>query len=95
MAADSRSTNGTLQDGAVGDQFTMSPAEVAAGARNGEDLIRRVSLSRVDPKAAYPQLDLSGRVISACFAIPYSVSFNAGNVSGWVSIAPSQERWCD
>lgn len=36
-------------------------------------------LADTDPRAAYPALGLSGRVLSATFAIPYTVGFSAGN----------------
>jgi trehalose 6-phosphate synthase/phosphatase len=60
-----------------------SPTEAAAGARSGQDLLRRLSLipdpsfkkelADLDPRAAHPGLNLSGRVISATFALPYSI----------------------
>ncbi|KAF2001427.1 glycosyltransferase family 20 protein [Amniculicola lignicola CBS 123094] len=66
-----------------------SPTEAAAGARTGEELLRRLSLipepkkshdlADVDPRAAHPGLNLSGRVLSATFAVPYSISYSQGN----------------
>ncbi|KAF1848554.1 glycosyltransferase family 20 protein [Cucurbitaria berberidis CBS 394.84] len=66
-----------------------STAEAAAGARTGEELLRRPSvdtdaatkkdLADVDPRAAHPGLNLSGRIISATFAIPYSIGHSPGN----------------
>jgi trehalose 6-phosphate synthase/phosphatase len=60
-----------------------SPTEAAAGASSGQDLLRRLSLipdpsfkkelADLDPRAAHPGLNLSGRVISATFALPYNV----------------------
>ncbi|KAF1356607.1 alpha,alpha-trehalose-phosphate synthase-like protein subunit Tps2 [Delphinella strobiligena] len=62
-----------------------SPSEAAAGARNGEDLLRRLSLNgqrskqpdlaEVDPRAAHPSLNLSGQVISATFCVPYNIAY--------------------
>lgn len=65
-----------------------SPSEAAAGARTGEDLLRRLSLggphpqqpdlADVDPRAAHPSLNLSGNVISATFCVPYSIAHAPG-----------------
>jgi trehalose 6-phosphate synthase/phosphatase len=65
-----------------------SPTEAAAGAQTGEELLRRLSLVKepsfkedladVDPRAAHPNLNLSGRVISATFAIPYNIGYTEG-----------------
>ncbi|KAF2195314.1 glycosyltransferase family 20 protein [Zopfia rhizophila CBS 207.26] len=65
-----------------------SPTEAAAGARSGEELLRRLSLvpdpsvkqdlADVDPRAAHPGLNLSGRVISATFCVPYNIGFSPG-----------------
>ncbi|KAF2115452.1 glycosyltransferase family 20-domain-containing protein [Lophiotrema nucula] len=67
-----------------------SPTEVAKGAKSGEELLRRLSiipdpskqkhdLADVDPRAAHPGLNLSGRVISANFTVPYSIGYSPGN----------------
>lgn len=66
-----------------------SPTEAAAGARSGEELLRRLSLvsdpsakhdlADIDPRAAHPGLNLSGRVISATFAVPYNIGYSPGN----------------
>ncbi|KAF2687925.1 glycosyltransferase family 20 protein [Lentithecium fluviatile CBS 122367] len=66
-----------------------SPTEAAAGARSGEELLRKLSvikdptfkqdLADVDPRAAHPALNLSGRVISATFAVPYNLGYSPGN----------------
>ncbi|ORY13239.1 alpha,alpha-trehalose-phosphate synthase-like protein subunit Tps2 [Clohesyomyces aquaticus] len=71
------------------DDRAGSPTEVAAGARTSEELLRRLSkipdplakhdLADVDPRAAHPGLNLSGRVISATFAVPYNIGYNPGN----------------
>jgi trehalose 6-phosphate synthase/phosphatase len=39
----------------------------------------KVDLADVDPRAAHPNLNLSGRVISATFAIPYAIGYSQGN----------------
>jgi trehalose 6-phosphate synthase/phosphatase len=36
-------------------------------------------LADVDPRAAYPELNLSGRLISATFAVPYNIGYSKGN----------------
>lgn len=63
---------------------STSPSEAAAGARTGEELLRRLSLTGqrpqqpdladVDPRAAHPSLNLSGQVISATFCVPYDIA---------------------
>lgn len=70
------------------DGQVSSPTEVAAGARTGEELLRRLSLTPnpvqkpdladVDPRAAHPGLSLSGRIISATFCLPYNIEFAPG-----------------
>ncbi len=64
-----------------------SPTAVAAGARTGEELLRRLSTSDsatknepadADPRAAHPALNLSGRIISATFTVPYSIGHSSG-----------------
>jgi trehalose 6-phosphate synthase/phosphatase len=60
-------------------------ATAAKGAETPAELLRRMSLighSRsesfdFDPREHYPSLDLSGKVISATFCIPYQVGFGA------------------
>lgn len=69
-----------------------SPSEAAKGARSGEELLRRLSLTGerqqhpdladVDPRAAHPNLNLSGTIISAAFAVPYSIGY-AGEGNEW------------
>ncbi|EUC49564.1 glycosyltransferase family 20 protein [Bipolaris oryzae ATCC 44560] len=64
-------------------------AEKAAGAQTGEQVKSKLSdipgsapkhnLVDVDPRAAHPGLNLSGRVISATFAIPYTIGYSPGN----------------
>lgn len=64
-------------------------AETAAGARSGEDVQNKLEpvpdaetkhdLADVDPRAAHPGLNLSGRIISATFAVPYNIGYSKGN----------------
>jgi trehalose 6-phosphate synthase/phosphatase len=64
-----------------------SPTEAANGA-SGEELLRRLSvtgqrqqkpeLADVDPRAAHPDLHLSGHVISATFCVPYKINYAPG-----------------
>lgn len=66
-----------------------SPTEAVAGAQTGEELLRRLSLLPdpnvkhdlvdVDPRSAHPGLNLSGKIISATFVVPYTVSHSPGN----------------
>lgn len=59
-----------------------SAQEAANGAKNGEDILRRLSLTgskpdfdSIDPRTAHPGLGLSGNIISATFAVPYKVGY--------------------
>ena len=84
-----------------GDGRPHSPTEVAAGARTGEELLRRLSLSEApstkrdladfDPRAAHPDLNLSGTIISATFRVPYNIGYApgadwVGNGTVWVEL---------
>lgn len=67
-----------------------SPTKVAAGARTGAELLRRLSLvngrrpevADLDPRAVHPGLNLTGGLISATFCIPHAVEFRGG--ADWV-----------
>jgi trehalose 6-phosphate synthase/phosphatase len=66
-----------------------SPVQAARKASSGMELLRRLSLTsespalpKIDPREEYPGLNLSGRLISATFCIPYKLSFQSG--SDWV-----------
>jgi hypothetical protein len=61
-----------------------SPTHVAAGARDGQELLRRLSLPRppvpaasttqsLDPRDMHPSLGLTGNIISATFVVPYYI----------------------
>jgi trehalose 6-phosphate synthase/phosphatase len=64
-----------------------SPTQIAAGARSGEELLRRLSLTHtspmkdskdLDPRASHPNLNLSGRIISATFIVPFKLKLVPG-----------------
>jgi trehalose 6-phosphate synthase/phosphatase len=65
-----------------------SPTEAAAGATSREEVEQKMSvipdpaskqdLADFDPRAAHPELNLSGRVISATFAVPYNIGYTPG-----------------
>ncbi|KAB2580055.1 Trehalose-phosphatase [Lasiodiplodia theobromae] len=72
------------------DDRASSPTDVAADAKSPEEILRRLSrptldsaekadLADVDPKAAHPNLNLSGHVISATTCVPYSIAYSPGN----------------
>jgi trehalose 6-phosphate synthase/phosphatase len=58
-------------------------AEAAEGSRSGAELLSHLSFVDVpyqdspvcDPRAAHPGLQLTGRIISAAFCIPYKLGF--------------------
>lgn len=60
----------------------------SASGQTGEELLRRLSivadpsfkeeLADIDPRAAHPDLNLSGRIISATFAVPYNLAYAPG-----------------
>lgn len=69
---------------ADGRRTSLSAA--AAGVPDGEDLLRRLSLTGqqstqdvadLDPQAAHPSLNLSGNVISAAFCVPYKIGYTS------------------
>ncbi len=78
--------------------MAQSPSEAASGAKTYHEVLRRMSLSKpginrreslslseIDPRAAYPGVSLSGGIISATFCIPHSLKFRKG--ADWVSIS--------
>ncbi|KAI9735908.1 MAG: threalose-6-phosphate phosphatase [Cirrosporium novae-zelandiae] len=63
-----------------------SPTKVAAGAKSGAELLRRLSLVETprpetpidtDPRELHPNLHLSGNVISATFCLPHTVGLKS------------------
>jgi hypothetical protein len=77
------------------DEISDSPVRATTGSRSSADLLRRLSLvdgdrpntPEIDPRAAYPNLSLSGRIISATFCIPHSLEFRSGH--DWVGTIKS------
>lgn len=79
-----------------------SPSDAASGVTSGPELLRRLSLAGgahltpatplTDPRADHPGLQLTGRLISAAFCIPYKVSQQAG--SDWVGKHPFFYYYC-
>ena len=74
---------------------SWSPTRAGSNASSGIELLRRLSLVNsqpidlnYDPRAAYPSLNLTGRVISATFCIPYGISHAADGNDPWVSCSP-------
>ncbi|KAM0719150.1 hypothetical protein Q7P37_005055 [Cladosporium fusiforme] len=67
---------------------SSSPSEAAAGARNPEDLLRRLSMNDsrpkapsiedIDPAKQHPGLGLTGNIISATFCVPYKAGYHPG-----------------
>lgn len=63
--------------------------EAAAGAQSEDEVVEKLKeipdpatkhdLADVDPRAAHPGLNLSGRIISATFAVPYDIGYSQGN----------------
>lgn len=83
------STAPTVMDGA-GANGPRSPTLAAAGARTRDELLRRLSVvpkpnltTDGDPKSEHPSLNLSGRIISAAFCIPYSTIHATGRAIPW------------
>lgn len=80
--------NAARGNGASSRRRPSSPREAASGARNGEELLRRLSLTggprpgpeleSIDPHSAHPGLSLSGNVISAAFCVPYKIGYTTG-----------------
>ena len=70
-----------------------TPAQAAQDISSGSDLLRSLSLAgepavlEADPREQYPGLQLTGRIISAAFCIPYKVNYRPGG--DWVWNQPS------
>lgn len=72
-----------------------TPAQAAKDVKSGSELLRRLSLRgtpavlEAHPREQYPSLNLSGRIISAAFCIPYKLYLRKGH--DWVrcSFLPS------
>lgn len=70
---------------ATSNEPAESPGNVAQGISSGAELLSRLSLANAShPKASlthpedHSDLDLSGRIISATFSIPYKLGFRPG-----------------
>ncbi|KAK5137196.1 hypothetical protein LTR08_000701 [Meristemomyces frigidus] len=65
-----------------------SPKEDANGNRSGKEVLQQLAqngqhsqrpeLADVDPRAAHPNLQLSGHIITATFTIPYKLGYTPG-----------------
>ncbi|KAL2816825.1 glycosyltransferase family 20-domain-containing protein [Aspergillus cavernicola] len=61
-----------------------SPSQAAKHAKSGDELLHQLSLKEVltvrqaDLQKEYPSLNLTGRIISAAFCIPYKLQFRTG-----------------
>lgn len=75
---------------------TASPAHSAKEPKSGTDILRRLSLigdaspiqPEADPREQHPGLQLTRRIISAAFCIPYKLHFRPG--SDWVGFPSSR-----
>ncbi|KAI9040491.1 putative alpha,alpha-trehalose-phosphate synthase subunit Tps2 [Aspergillus affinis] len=62
-----------------------TPAQAAKDVKSGSELLRRLSLRgnppvlEAHPREQYPNLNLSGRIISAAFCIPYKLYLRTGH----------------
>ena len=79
-AGDTWNANYFPQDATPKDRRLSSTAKTAAGARSPEELLRRFSIApkdRVveDPRKIHPSLDLTGKLISATFCVPYKIGY--------------------
>jgi trehalose 6-phosphate synthase/phosphatase len=85
------SANSYFADKQVADKAAGTPTatEAAVDAKPEDEPLQKLNiipdaetkhdLADVDPRAAHPKLSLSGRIISATFAIPYNVGYSKGN----------------
>lgn len=85
----------------VGAQSDPEYSNGANGSSRGEELLRRLSLAtsgleqnsqNFDPRAAHPDLHLSGNVISAAFCLPYKVGYTAAGE--WVRCTCTFQSGC-
>ena len=53
----------------------------------GDDSAPKPELVDTDPRVAYPSLNLSGRLISATFCVPYDIGYAPGR--DWVNCSPN------
>lgn len=76
FANQQRASEGDTADAGARAQAKENQPESRDGAPELND---KRHLADVDPRSAYPGLSLSGRIISATFAIPYSIGFSPAN----------------
>jgi trehalose 6-phosphate synthase/phosphatase len=75
-------------ESASGTTTPHDPSQAAKHAKSSSELLRRLSLKEVltmqqaDLQKQYPSLNLTGRIISATFCIPYRLYFQPGR--DWV-----------
>lgn len=79
-----------------------SPSDAAEGARTSQELLHRLklgpdspqkqNLTDRDPRAAHPNLHLSGSIISVTFCVPYDLGFAPDHE--WASLPPVGLRPC-
>lgn len=69
------SANSYFADKQVADKAASSKYPTAPG----EPGRTKHDLADIDPRQAHPGLNLSGRIISATFAVPYNLGFSHGN----------------
>ncbi|KAL3470202.1 glycosyltransferase family 20-domain-containing protein [Aspergillus californicus] len=71
-------------DPALDSDSPNTPSQAAKNAKTGSELLRQLSLKetltvrRADLQKQYPTLNLTGRIISAAFCIPYKLYFRPG-----------------
>jgi hypothetical protein len=85
------------QDYFEGRKSSPSPLLVAATSRASVDLHRQslksqleassIQDDKTDPRTAHPNLNLSDRVISVSFVVPYNIKY--GNGGNWVRMKTS------
>ena len=82
-----------LNNEATNTNRNSDTAGQVAGATSGAELLQRLSLanashphSSVTHPQDHPDLDLSGRIISAAFCVPYNLGFRPGKP--WVGSNP-------
>ncbi|KAF2134873.1 glycosyltransferase family 20 protein [Dothidotthia symphoricarpi CBS 119687] len=79
-SANSYFANQQRVDGAATPTEARSAKQPAEQSNDIPSPSTKPDLADVDPRAAHPALNLSGRIISATFAIPYNVAHSPGNV---------------
>jgi trehalose 6-phosphate synthase/phosphatase len=87
-AADTPQDPSAGSESASGTTTPHDPSQAAKHVKSSSELLRRLSLKEVltmqqaDLQKQYPSLNLTGRIISATFCIPYRLYFQPGR--DWV-----------